>query len=138
MKVSNNYYECFISGVKIAFLSFGGGASAIPFMKKEYLDNRKWVTEDEFSDMVVLSNLLPGPTISQIVMLVRKKKAGYIGALAGLFGLLFTTPIWMPSAPIATLLMHSKNKLKPVISINYIWFLRVSALVTRLQPLTEA
>ena len=93
MKVSNNYYECFISGVKIAFLSFGGGASAIPFMKKEYLDNRKWVTEDEFSDMVVLSNLLPGPTISQIVMLVSKKKAGYIGALAGLFGLLFTTPI---------------------------------------------
>ena len=93
MKVSNNYYECFISGVKIAFLSFGGGASAIPFMKKEYLDNRKWVTEDEFSDMVVLSNLLPGPTISQIVMLVSQKKAGYIGALAGLFGLLFTTPI---------------------------------------------
>jgi chromate transporter len=91
--VTNKYYECFISGIKIAFLSFGGGASAIPFMKKEYLENRKWISEEEFSDMVILSNLLPGPTISQIVLLISKKKAGYKGALAGLSGLLFSTPI---------------------------------------------
>ena len=91
--VANKYYECFISGIKIAFLSFGGGASAIPFMKKEYLENRKWISEEEFSDMVILSNLLPGPTISQIVLLISKKKAGYKGALAGLSGLLFSTPI---------------------------------------------
>ena len=91
--VANKYYECFISGIKIAFLSFGGGASAIPFMKKEYLENRKWISEEEFSDMVILSNLLPGPTISQIVLLISKKRAGYKGALAGLCGLLFSTPI---------------------------------------------
>lgn len=91
--VTNKYYECFISGIKIAFLSFGGGASAIPFMKKEYLENRKWISEEEFSDMVILSNLLPGPTISQIVLLISKKRAGYKGALAGLCGLLFSTPI---------------------------------------------
>lgn len=71
--ITNKYYECFISGIKIAFLSFGGGASAIPFMKKEYLENRKWISEEEFSDMVILSNLLPGPTISQIVLLISKK-----------------------------------------------------------------
>ena len=87
--ITNKYYECFISGIKIAFLSFGGGASAIPFMKKEYLENRKWISEEEFSDMVILSNLLPGPTISQIVLLISKKRAGYKGALAGLCGLLF-------------------------------------------------
>ena len=52
--VANKYYECFISGIKIAFLSFGGGASAIPFMKKEYLENRKWISEEECSDMVIL------------------------------------------------------------------------------------
>ncbi len=88
----NKYMEIFISGLRIAFSSFGGGASAIPVIKTEYVDTRKWVGENEFSDMVVLANLLPGPTILQLVLLVSRKQGGWLGAAAGLSAISIPVP----------------------------------------------
>ncbi len=110
------YIDILISGLKVAFLSFGGGASAIPYIKNEYINNRKWVNEEEFSDMVILSNLLPGPTISQIVMLISKIEGGYIGALAGLTGLLLPTPI------VLLVLLHFMSKYMSKENIDKITF----------------
>lgn len=92
LKNMNKYIEIFISGLRIAFSSFGGGASAIPVIKTEYSDIRKWVGEDEFSDMVVLANLLPGPTIIQLVLLVSRKQGGWLGAIAGLTAISIPIP----------------------------------------------
>ena len=50
-------------------------------MYKEVVDKYKWLSDEEFSDILALANCLPGP--------ISTKMAGYIGyRLAGIIGLL--------------------------------------------------
>lgn len=61
-------------------LSFGGGPSGIPLVEAEVVKRYKWMTLEEFGDMVAIANTLPGP--------INTKMAGYVGwrekGLAGL------------------------------------------------------
>jgi len=65
-------------------LGYGGGPSSIPLVHDEVVKRNKWMTDDEFSDILALGNSLPGPIIT--------KMAGYIGyRLGGVVGLLNAT-----------------------------------------------
>lgn len=70
--------SCFFSGRD---LGYGGGPSSIPLVKNEVVDKYKWMTDDEFSDVLALGNALPGP--------IATKMAGYIGwQVKGVFGMI--------------------------------------------------
>lgn len=82
-----------MTSFKIAFTAFGGGAAAIPIIKQEYVDHLHWTTEDDFSDFTIITNVLPGPTIAKLVMLITKQKFGMWGAIVGVLSVLLPTPI---------------------------------------------
>lgn len=68
--------------LRVGLLGYGGGPGSIPLIQKEVVDNYQWMSDEEFSDMLAISNTLPGP--------IATKLAGYIGyRVAGLSGMLF-------------------------------------------------
>src|SRR5690625_509559 len=56
---------------KASMLGYGGGLSAIPLMQREVVTTFKWMTDEEFADVLALANTLPGP--------INTKLAGSIG-----------------------------------------------------------
>ncbi|MFZ5945442.1 MAG: chromate transporter [Bacillota bacterium] len=76
--------EIFLSFFRTGMLGYGGGPSSIPLVHTEVVKRNKWMTDDEFSDVLALGNSLPGPIIT--------KMAGYIGyKIGGVVGLFNAT-----------------------------------------------
>ncbi|OPX13298.1 hypothetical protein B1790_01150 [Mycobacterium sp. AT1] len=73
--------------LRIGATAFGGGSATIVAMRQLAL-NRKWLTEDEFLDTVVLSRVTPGITILAQVILIGRKVDGIRGVAAALVGML--------------------------------------------------
>ncbi|MDY0404987.1 chromate transporter [Virgibacillus sp. 179-BFC.A HS] len=80
-------------------LGYGGGLSAIPLMQKEVVERYSWMDDEAFSDILALTNALPGP--------VNTKMAGYIGwRLAGFWGMMNALlASFLPTAVLMILLL---------------------------------
>ncbi len=75
---------------KIGCLSFGGPAAQIALMHKELVDERKWLSEQEFLSGLSFCMLLPGPEAMQLATYSGWRLRGTLGGL--LAGLLFVLP----------------------------------------------
>ncbi|UTV30043.1 chromate efflux transporter [Photobacterium atrarenae] len=82
-------YRFFILGL----YSFGGPAAHIGYFQREFVLQRKWLSDQDFTQAVALCQFLPGPASSQLGMYIGYSKAGYLGALAAFLG--FTFPSFM-------------------------------------------
>ncbi|WP_096187922.1 chromate transporter [Evansella halocellulosilytica] len=73
--------EIFMAFFRVGMLGYGGGPASIPLIHKEVVDKYRWMTTDEFSDVLAIGNTLPGP--------IATKMAGYIGyRIAGIGGMI--------------------------------------------------
>ncbi|KLV03313.1 chorismate-binding protein [Photobacterium aquae] len=77
----------------LGLYSFGGPAAHIGYFQREFVQNKKWLTDTDFNQAVALCQFLPGPASSQLGMYIGYKKAGYIGAMAAFVG--FTFPSFL-------------------------------------------
>jgi chromate transporter len=75
---------------RIGLLSFGGPAAQIALMHKELVENRPWLSEDEYLKALSFCMLLPGPEAMQLATYAGWKRAGIMGGLIG--GGLFVVP----------------------------------------------
>ena len=77
--------------MKIGLFTFGGGYAMIALLDNEFVAKKKWLTKEEFLDMVAISESTPGP--------IAINAATYIGyKICGLFGsLLATVGVILPS-----------------------------------------
>src|SRR5215510_7950750 len=73
---------CFL---KIALVSFGGGLSA--WSRQVIVEERQWLTDEEFLTALTLARLLPGPNITNLAVYVGTRFHGLTGAGAALAGL---------------------------------------------------
>ena len=76
--------------MRLGLTSFGGPIAHIGFFRQEYVENRRWLTERRFSDLVALCHFLPGPTSSQVGIAVGITRGGLLGGLLAWIG--FTVP----------------------------------------------
>jgi len=76
--------------LKLGFTAFGGPAVHIAMMRNEVVDKLKWFDDQYFLDMVGATNLVPGPTSTELAILISQKRAGWKGLLIG--GLCFIMP----------------------------------------------
>lgn len=75
------HWNIFIAFFRVGMLGYGGGPGSIPLIHKEVVDKYKWMTADEFGDLLALGNTLPGP--------IATKLAGYIGyRVTGIWGMI--------------------------------------------------
>ncbi|AJE49536.1 MULTISPECIES: chromate efflux transporter [Rhodobacterales] len=75
---------------KIGILSFGGPAAQIALMHKEVVEDRSWLSEQQFLNALSLCMLLPGPEAMQLATYAGWRLHGTIGGLIA--GLLFVVP----------------------------------------------
>lgn len=62
-------------------LGFGGGTMSM--LRQQVIRNQRWVTEDEYLDMLAVGNLLPGSNPINIAVLIGMHVRGWAGAAAG-------------------------------------------------------
>ena len=70
-----------LSFLKIGLLGFGGGPSMIPLIYDEVVKRRKWMSNDDFSDVLAIANALPGPIATKLPGYVGYKVSGISGSL---------------------------------------------------------
>ncbi len=76
--------------LKLGFTAFGGPAAHTALMHSEIVQRRKWLTDQEFLDLLGATNLIPGPNSTEMAIHVGYLRAGWPGLIAG--GLCFLTP----------------------------------------------
>src|SRR5438105_9975283 len=76
--------------LKLGFIAFGGPAAHIGLMRQEVVERRRWLSEQEFLDLMGASNLIPGPTSTELAIYLGYARAGKVGLV--LAGVLFILP----------------------------------------------
>ena len=79
-------WQMFISFFKIGAFTFGGGYAMIPIIEEEVVNKRKWITKEEFMDILVVSQSFPGAMAVNCSTFVGYKIGGIIGGIMGLLG----------------------------------------------------
>jgi chromate transporter len=76
--------------LRVGTTAFGGPAASMALIRDEVVVRRRWLTDEQFLDMVGAANLTPGPTASKVAMYVGQARAGLLGLI--LAGLGFMAP----------------------------------------------
>lgn len=100
-------FQMFWSFFKIGAFTFGGGYAMVPLIQKEVVASRKWVTDEEFIDMLGLAQTAPGPVAVNTSVFVGYKKARHVGAAAAVIGA--TLPSFLVILAIATLFAEIRH-----------------------------
>ncbi|UPR35166.1 chromate efflux transporter [Vibrio cyclitrophicus] len=74
----------------LGWISFGGPAAHIGYFRKTFVEKLNWLSDEEYGQIIALSQFLPGPGSSQVGFAVGYKKGGLTGAIAAFVG--FTSP----------------------------------------------
>ena len=77
--------DLFLAFSAISLSSFGG---AIFWARRELVERQRWLTDREFVDVFTLGQLLPGPNVLNLTVIVCHRFAGWTGAAAGIAGFL--------------------------------------------------
>jgi chromate transporter len=80
----------FVAFLKVSLCSFGGG---LVWARRIAVEQRHWITEDEFADILSLCQFMPGPNVVGIAVCVGAKLRGLSGAIAAVCG--FVLIPWM-------------------------------------------
>ena len=77
--------ELFLAFAQLAMSGFGG---VLPWAHRSLVERRRWLTEREFIDTLALGQLLPGPNIGNMAVMIGYRFAGHLGAVAAYAGLM--------------------------------------------------
>src|SRR5256885_16833826 len=75
---------------RLSVTAFGGPAAHIALMQRELVDERGWLTDGEFLDLVGASNAIPGPTSTEVALYTGRRHGGIPGLVVA--GLRFIGP----------------------------------------------
>lgn len=108
------YWQLFISFLKVGAFSFGGGYAALPLIQEEIVTAHQWLSLQEFTDLITISQMTPGPIAINSATFVGMQIAGVPGALVATFGSVF------PSIILVTLLAFLYLKYRQLDALQYI------------------
>jgi chromate transporter len=69
--------------LRLGVTAFGGPAAHIAIMEDELVRRRKWLSREKFLDLLGASNLIPGPSSSELAIHIGYLRAGWAGLLVG-------------------------------------------------------
>ena len=92
------YLQLFLSFLQVGMFSFGGGYAAMPLIQGQVVERQGWITMTEFTNLITIAEMTPGPIAVNSATFVGIKIAGIPGALAATFGCI------LPSCIIVTVI----------------------------------
>src|SRR5436305_7116868 len=76
--------------LKLGCIGFGGPIALVGYMQKDLVDERKWISQQDYLNGLALAQLAPGPLAAQLAMYLGFVRAGWLGAT--LVGFAFIAP----------------------------------------------
>lgn len=127
--------------LRLGTTAFGGPAAHLAMMEDEVVRRRKWMTPEEFLDLVAVTNLIPGPNSTEMAIHIGHRRAGWPGlvvagtcfllpAFAIVFGLAWLY-VQYHTLPVATGMLRGVQPVIIAIVAQALWRLTPPALKTR-------
>ena len=88
-----------IAGVflKLGAIGFGGPAAHIAMLESEIVTRRQWLSRSQFLDLMGVTNLIPGPSSTELAIYIGYLRGGWLGLIVA--GVCFIFPamaiVWM-------------------------------------------
>lgn len=98
----------FWSFFKIGLFTFGGGYAMISVISAELVERRKWITQEDMTDMLIISEMTPGAIAVNSATFVGYRVSGVLGGILGTLGVV------LPSLIIITVLSFFVHYLEEV------------------------
>ena len=111
----------FLVFLRLGLTSFGGPVAHLGYFRTEFVSRRRWLSEQDFADIVALCQFLPGPASSQAGIAIGLMRGGLGGALAAWTG--FT----LPSALLMIGFAYTAGSLDPAAETKWLHGLLVVA-----------
>lgn len=106
------YLELAIGFARTGVTGYGGGPSTIPLIEFEAVKKYKWMTEEEFVEILALANTMPGPIATKMAAYIGYKVKGAVGAVVAILTHILPSIIAM----IALLSVLYSYKESPIVS----------------------
>jgi len=81
--------------LRAGLFCFGGGPASIPFIHQEVVTRYKWMTDEEFTEVVAIANTLPGPINTKLSGYIGLRVGGILGLLVSISAMILPTCIMM-------------------------------------------
>ena len=80
------YLQLFLAFLRIGAFSFGGGYAAMPLIQEEVVNHYHWISMADFTDLVTISQMTPGPIAINAATFIGLQMAGPLGSVAATLG----------------------------------------------------
>ena len=90
------YFQLFLSFLQIGAFSFGGGYAAMPLIQNQVVTLHGWLNLAEFTDLVTISQMTPGPIAINAATFVGTRIAGTPGPWRRPLGACCRPASWLP------------------------------------------
>lgn len=101
------YFQLYWSFFKIGLFSIGGGYASLPLIQKEIVELHEWLTMTEFTDIITISQMTPGPIAINTSTFVGTQIGGLLGAIVATLGCV--TPSFIIVLILAYIYVKYKN-----------------------------
>ena len=124
----------------LGIIGFGGPAAHIALMREELVRRRRWVSEQEFLDLIGATNLIPGPNSTEMTMHLGYIRSGWAGLIVG--GACFIAPamvivmalaavyVSIGTRPEVTALLYGVKPVIIAVVLQAVWALARTAVKT--------
>ena len=103
-KTNMIYIELFLSFFQVGLFSIGGGMAAIPLIQEQIVNIKQWLTLSEFTDLVTIAEMTPGPIALNAATFVGTQVDGFLGSIVATIGCI------TPSCIIVSILAYIYHK----------------------------
>ena len=76
--------------LRLGTLGFGGPIALAGYMQRDLVDERRWISKDDYKEGLALAQLAPGPLAAQLAIYLGWVRGGVLGAT--LIGVAFVLP----------------------------------------------
>jgi chromate transporter len=104
VKTAGGVGEVLAAFLKLGVTSFGGPIAHLAYLRREFVERRKWLDDSQYAQLLALCQFLPGPASSKLGFSLGLLRAGWAGALAAFVA--FTLPSALLLFAFAGLLPH--------------------------------
>ncbi len=80
------YLQLFWSFFQVGLFSIGGGYASMPLIQSQVVNLHHWLTLTEFTDLITISQMTPGPIAINSATFVGIRLAGFAGAIVATIG----------------------------------------------------